>query len=125
MVPFEFMDGIRGKVSVQLNNGNVGKISQTVTVTPGTLYVLSFWLAGDSGFQGVQYIRVTANSLVRGFSIDSTGTTSSTLGWTLKTLEFIPTSSSLALSFESLQVGVYGPYIDGVTLKVKSIFFNF
>ncbi|MCC6831102.1 MAG: choice-of-anchor C family protein [Thermoleophilia bacterium] len=111
-----------GSQSLDMNGTGPGTISQTLATTPGTVYRITFALAGNPGVAGVRELAVGwGGSTLRTVRFDTTGRTGTSMGWTTVTLEATATSGSTALTFQSLTAsGTYGPAIDSVSVVPQS-----
>jgi hypothetical protein len=105
-------------------------ISQQVATEVGVQYVLTFWYGGNSQWQyfgysndgAVKSLRATAGSASEDFSIDTTGAGKYDAQWTLGSIIFTADSTLTTISFQSLNTsGVFGPFLDGVTLSVYAV----
>jgi choice-of-anchor C domain-containing protein len=106
----------QGSFSLNLNStSGAGSISQTFTTIPGDLYRVSFDLAGDpGGGLPVKTLRVSAAYLIRDFTFDTTGKTTTNMGWTGQTLTFTAQAATTTLVFQSQDNGANGPALDNV-----------
>ncbi|MFN8121538.1 MAG: choice-of-anchor C family protein [Thermoleophilia bacterium] len=113
-----------GSQSVDMDGSpGPGAISQTITTTPGTVYRISFALSGNpGGTQGVKELQVGwGGSALRTVRFDTTGRSTTAMGWTTVTLEATATSTNTALTFQSLSSGGNnGPAIDNVSVVPQS-----
>jgi choice-of-anchor C domain-containing protein len=108
-----------------------GKISQTVATQAGQNYTLGFWFGGNPVWQYIGSPNDGAiksmNVLVDGatlanFSVDTTGRAGSDASWIHAALNFTADSNSTAIEFDSLDTsGVFGPFLDGVSLDVSPV----
>jgi len=106
-----------GNRSIDLNQSNSGSIQTTLTTTPGTLYTIRFDMAGNVyGPPATKTMRVTATpgGLPRNYSFDTTGKSSSSMGWTTESYSFTASSNVTVLKFTSTTLGAHGPAIDNV-----------
>lgn len=108
-----------GTRSLDLSGVTTGTIYQTVTgFTPGMPYRLSFLLAGNpEGGSSVKTARVGVGSSFADYSFDTTGFSASNMGWRSEWLDFVATSSSLAISFAGLDNNPYGAALDDVSVS--------
>jgi len=98
-----------------------GTIQQTVTLTPGTPYALSFYVGSDYGnslYGGNKEIGVSVNggtqqTFTTTFNSNTTGNI-----WQQFTYDFTPTVASNAITFEGLNAGTGYQYLglDNITL---------
>ncbi len=92
-----------------------GSISQTFTTIPGDLYRVSFDLAGDpGGGLPVKTLRVSAAGQSQDFTFDTTGKTTTNMGWVAQNWTFTATAATTTLVFQSLDNGANGPALDNV-----------
>jgi choice-of-anchor C domain-containing protein len=112
-----------GQQSVDLSGVTTGGIYQDVPTTPGQAYRLSFWLAGNPEFTNagggpaVKTMRLTWDGApVANLSFDTTGRTTTDLGWTQYTFDIVATDATSRLWFESTTSGFAGPLIDDLNL---------
>jgi choice-of-anchor C domain-containing protein len=105
-----------GAQSLDLNGNGPGKISQTISTTLGTSYTLTFKLAGSFyNTPETKTVKVaTGSSVPVTFTFDATATNSAAMGWVTKTLAFTATTSTTAISFESLTPGAAGVALDDI-----------
>jgi hypothetical protein len=103
-----------------MSGTSAGTISQNITaLTLGKTYRLSFMMAGNPEAEPItKSMQVSIGDSSQTFVFDGTGFTSDNMGWTQHTMDFTATSSSMALSFTSLQDGWSGPALDDVTVAV-------
>ena len=108
-----------GTQSVDLSGTQAGAISQTVTTVAGQSYNLSFALAGNPDGVASDHIK-TVNVGVDGntsaFTFDVNGHSDASMGWTMKTLQFVAVGNSTVLSFASGNNSSQGPALDDVRL---------
>ena len=114
-------DGVR---SLDLNGGSIGAVSQTLALTPGTRYTLTFDLsANPDGGLGLNPYDVQVGLTGIGpstFSYSLTGANSrSNMLWSGKSLTFTAVGAATTLSFTSLQNGAccWGPALDNVMVS--------
>lgn len=109
----------QGAQSVDLDGSNAGTISQNLSTIPGTNYSLSFALAGNPvcGSQVVQMQVVWGSIVVATLSFDTTGHSTTSMGWKHHTYTVQATSATTSLSFVSLTQSYCGPALDAVTVK--------
>jgi choice-of-anchor C domain-containing protein len=97
-----------------------GALSQTVGVTVGQTYQLSFWMAGnpDAG-PTVKSMNVSwGPSSLGTFTFNITGKTEANMGWAQYQMPVLATSPLMKLQFTSLDAAdsSYGPCLDDVSL---------
>jgi choice-of-anchor C domain-containing protein len=108
-------DGVQ---SVDMSGNGPGEITQTLATSPGTQYTVSYALAGNPACApAVKQIEVHWNgALADTESFDTTGHSTSDMGWATKTFTATATSSSTPLTFTSLTNSVCGPALDNVSV---------
>ncbi len=110
---------IEGNNSVDLDGVSFGGISQGVTTVAGQGYRVTFLLAGNqSGGPTVKQLRVSAAGTIDDYTFDVSGTSLANMGWVTETFDFVATSTSTTLIFESMDTsgGAWGPVIDYVRI---------
>jgi choice-of-anchor C domain-containing protein len=116
-----------GSKSLDLNGLIAGSISQTFTVTNGQAYRVTFQLAGnpDGGPQPKTLDSTTTFTLFSPPPFDSSGHSTSNMGWTTYSFDFVANSNSETLTFTSTTTtpsgnGTYpfafGPALDNVSV---------
>jgi len=110
-----------GAQSLDLNGAAPGSVSQTLATVVGQQYTLSFSLAGNPVVNApdpaIKGLTVTAGSdLSKSLTFDTTGHTTSDLGWITKSYTFTASSTSTVLSFASTIPGHTGAAIDNVSV---------
>lgn len=82
--------------------GGIGGIQQTFDTVPGTSYVLSFDMAGNTGAPPVvKPLAVTINGVTTNFTFDTTGRTGLAMGWVTQSIAFVATGTSSTVNFVS------------------------
>jgi choice-of-anchor C domain-containing protein len=82
--------------------GGIGGIEQTFDTIPGAAYVIEFDLAGNYGSGPViKPLAVTINGVTTNYTFDTTGRGAVNMGWTTKSLNFTPNSTSSTIRFVS------------------------
>jgi hypothetical protein len=87
--------------SIDLAGVQPGNISTTINgLTPGSYYNVNFWLSGnpESG-QDIKTAQISFGSSVQTVDFDTTGYTTSNMGWVAQSLLFMADSSSVVLQF--------------------------
>jgi hypothetical protein len=123
----------KGSQSVELNGGaHAAALTQSFTTGPGLHYKVSYWVAGNPAFQGPEPLRVTwedvdghgstLGAVVQDVAFDTTGHTTSSMGWQKHTLTVttLPGTFESRLFLESTtNVGNddIGPAVDMVNVK--------
>jgi choice-of-anchor C domain-containing protein len=109
-----------GIASLDLNGGNTGGVSQSVTTTPGATYVVRFALAGnphkECGSPMSKTLRVSVGGVSRSYSVDVTNRSFTDMGWTYRSFTFVAPSTQANLVFQSTTATPCGPAIDDVSL---------
>ena|SRR2546421_5948490 len=108
-----------GAQSVDLDGSNAGTIYQDLSTISGTNYSLSFALAGNPVCAPtVKQMQVWwGSTLVATLSFDTTGHSTTNMGWRYHTYKVQATSAVTRLSFASLTQSACGPALDSVTVK--------
>ncbi|WP_190823699.1 choice-of-anchor C family protein [Saccharopolyspora pogona] len=115
-----FWQAADGDQSVDLNGANAGAVSQTFKTVPGTGYTVTYSLAGNPGESTKLK---TGKVLIDGqnfqdFSFDTTGKTTTNMGYVRRQVTFVATSTSTTLTFASTTPNsAWGPVIDDVTVN--------
>jgi choice-of-anchor C domain-containing protein len=112
-----------GERSLDMNGSAPGTLSQQVSgFMVGQTYRLTFLMAGNPYFipplPAVKRLRASVGSASQEYSFDATGHSDSNLGWSLRTLDFAASNSTLTLEFTSLTEGAGGPALDNVSITV-------
>ena len=113
-------DGVN---SVDLNGGGQGGMSTEITdLVVGSAYEVSFYLAGNpDGGPVVKTVGVDVGAGQLTYTFDTTGQTSSDMGWAEYVYTFTATGTSQTLSFASLDEGFYGAALDNVSIALAPI----
>ena len=111
-----------GSRSLDMSGHDAGAISQNISgFMPGSRYRLSFYMAGNNdGAARIFHLEASIGSTAQIFNFDATGYTYANMGWTLVTMDFTADSTTMALTFTSLDPGAAGPALDNVTLSALS-----
>jgi choice-of-anchor C domain-containing protein len=116
-----FWQPAEGKRSLDLSALDPGSIQQGFGTIPGWQYLVTFALAGNSGGgPTVKSLRVSAGGQSKDFSFDTTGRSTTNMGWTVKSWTFTATSAWTVLQFQALTPGAYGPALDNVRVTKAS-----
>ncbi|HEX8913739.1 MAG TPA: FG-GAP-like repeat-containing protein, partial [Humisphaera sp.] len=113
-------EGVR---STDLNHLAQGRLSQDVPTTVGQRYQLSFAYAGNPvsvggvGGPALKTARVQAGDAIATLSFDVSGQSTSTVGWTRRSVEFVATSPTTTIAFEGTSTGAGGIAIDDVSVR--------
>jgi choice-of-anchor C domain-containing protein len=114
-----------GVQSIDLDGNccGTGSVSQSLSTSPGSKYVLSFWFAGNPdpnpicGPPGVKRMEAFWGGTSLGvFSFDTTEHSLEDPGWERISLPVTATGRATTLRFASLTPGACGPAIDGVAV---------
>jgi len=110
-----------------LGSSYPGTIEQSFETTAGSAYMVSFWFGGNPQWQYLPYANdgpiKSMNALIDGdiaatYSIDTAGMSAYDAGWLLYSFEFVASSATTTLGFQSLNTGgVFGSFLDGVTVE--------
>jgi len=102
-----------------------GGIAQTFATVPGTSYVVTFLMAGNTSQPPPKKpMRVSAAGQTMEFTFDITGRNARNMGWLRKSWAFVAKENSTTLEFVSLTVSPltgYGPAIDNVSVTAMDI----
>jgi choice-of-anchor C domain-containing protein len=106
-----------GVQSLGLNGTGIGTVYQDLATVPGQSYYLHFALAGVPGSPVIKTNQVWWNgSLLDTVTFDSTGNSSSAMGWTNREYQVTASGAITRLRFASLTTGAAGPALDAVSL---------
>lgn len=107
-----------GDRSIDLSGNAAGSIAQTFDTIVGQAYAVTFLLAGNpDGAPTVKTAAVGATgNATASYTVDSTGATRASMGWTSHTYNFVATGTSTTLNFASLDNSPYGPALDSVSI---------
>ncbi|QKS01942.1 choice-of-anchor C family protein [Sphingomonas sp. CL5.1] len=107
-----------GGRSIDLNGNAQGGIEQTFDTVAGTLYNVTFWLAGNTdGAPVTKSVLVGATGNAgQLFTFDSSSFDKTNMGWAQYTYNFVAQGASTTLSFGSQDAGAYGAALDNVSL---------
>ena len=89
-----------GNRSLDLSGQSAGSILQNAVngFTVGMQYRLSFYMAANTeGGSAIKSLQADIGSVSQSFSFDGTGHSASDMGWSLRTLDFVATATSLNL----------------------------
>jgi choice-of-anchor C domain-containing protein len=108
-----------GAMSLDLSGADAGSISQTFDTTIGNTYTVAFLLSGNpAGPPSLKTVELTATGGTTGlYSHDTTGSDLTTMVWTPETYEFLATSASTTITFQSTTAGPFGPALDNVVVS--------
>jgi choice-of-anchor C domain-containing protein len=100
-----------------------GTMSQTFATTPGSIYTVAFDMAANPGVAPPRLLRVSAagQSSVRSF--DSTGRSTTNMGWRRETFTFRADSAATTLAFASLSTAPSdgGAALDNVCVSAGDV----
>ncbi len=104
--------------SVDLSAGDAGGIQQSFDTVASHTYHVRFGLAGNpQGNPSVKTVQVQATgSTPVSYTFDTTGHSTSSMGWATNTYTFTATGATTTLSFASQDATAYGPVLDNVVL---------
>ena len=113
-----------GSQSVDLNGGDLGNISQTISgLTNGQQYTVSFSIAATPGY-GSQTINVDFGSTSQSYSLADTGSLGN-MNWAVRTIVFVADATGTALlKFAGTSNGgnnAAGMALDNVTIAATPI----
>ncbi len=108
-----------GQRSLDLTGVSPGTVVQDVHgFKIGRQYRLSFLMAANTEDGGtVKSLLASVGGAAEVFTFDGTGFDGEHMGWSLRTLDFVATATTLKLSFSSLDDGLYGPALDHVRIQ--------
>ncbi|MEJ7607553.1 MAG: choice-of-anchor C family protein [Bryobacteraceae bacterium] len=109
----------QGQQSLDLNALSPATISQNFATNVGSLYSVSFALAGNpDGGTNLKTLNASAGSTTLPFTFDISGKSKSNMGWIYQNFSFIATQSTSTLSFQSTTTNgaPYGPALDDVSV---------
>jgi choice-of-anchor C domain-containing protein len=111
---WEASDGIN---SLDMNGGSAGTIlSDSFATSIGTEYVVTFDMAGNPNVTGVMDLSLTINTIQNLFSFDTTGHTTTDMGWSSVSASFTAIANTTQLQFSSLEIGNGGAALDNVVV---------
>jgi choice-of-anchor C domain-containing protein len=97
---------------------DIGGVAQTFATTSGTMYLVTFDLAGNPlGLPLIKSMRVSAAGQQAVFTFNVTGKSTANMGWAADSWTFTATGPSTTLEFRSLDtVTGWGPALDNVSV---------
>ncbi|GFE64150.1 choice-of-anchor C family protein [Litoreibacter roseus] len=109
--------------SIDLNAGNAGTISQTITdMIVGTAYDLTFWMSGNpAGGPAEKQIDVSVGFSGETFTYDVTGNSRSNMNWEEMTFSFVADSTEALLVFSSGISGAFGGALDSIAISETGV----
>ncbi|WP_329560761.1 choice-of-anchor C family protein [Kitasatospora sp. NBC_01266] len=114
-----FWQAAEGDQSVDLNGAGPGAVAQTFTTVPGADYTVTYALAGNPGAAPALK---TGSALIDGqdfqdFSFNTTGKTSTNMGYVNRQFTFQATNSTTTIAFTSTTPNSpAGPVLDDVRI---------
>ncbi|RDC73465.1 choice-of-anchor C family protein [Rhodovulum sp. 12E13] len=123
LVPSAVWEASDGSQSLDLNGDQKGAISQALSgFSVGQRYALLFDLAGnpDGGSGEIKSLQVSVGGRSDTFDFDTTGTSSSSMGWVTESFFFTAGAESMTLAFESLTDSpedTRGPALDNLRIS--------
>lgn len=117
-----YFDAYEGDQTLDLNGDGPGKIAQQISTTPGSVYELTFQLAGNpdhlgSGASAIKSLNVYSAGDSVNFTFDVTGHSRYSPGWIEASWNFTAINPETTVIFESLSVSSAGPLIDNVVVR--------
>jgi hypothetical protein len=112
-----------GGRSIDLNGNGPGGISQTITgLTPGTTYIVSFFISGnpDNSFNPNPKTALLTLGSGPGTPISYTLTaanTSSTMNWLAQSYSFVASGTTAFLGLQSTTAGSWGMAVDSFVIS--------
>lgn len=105
--------------SIDLNGNGQGGIAQTFDTVAGTIYNVTFWLAGNpDGAPITKSVLVGATGAASAlYSFDATGAARNNMGWASYTYSFVGSGAPTTLSFASQDAGAFGAALDNVSVE--------
>lgn len=112
-----------GNYSLDLSGGSAGGIQQTFDTVVGTIYNVSFDLAGNpDGGPIVKSVNVLATGgVTSNYTFDTTGQSRPNMGWVNNNYSFTASSTSTTLTFTSLNNSAFGPALDNVSVTAVPV----
>jgi choice-of-anchor C domain-containing protein len=113
----------KGSQSVDLSGSNPGSITQTVSTTAGTSYLLTWYEAGNpQGGQDIKVMDVSWDKTSRAYPAPSTkGHSLTNMGWSRKSQVVVATSAQSVLKFADAtpDQSAYGAVVADVSLTAE------
>lgn len=110
-----FWQSAEGQRSIDLNALSPGSISACVLGKPGEFYTISFRMAGNTEAPpAVKRMSVEANGYYQEYEFDTTGRSTTAMGWTQYFFTYRASALTTTLTFSSLTNGTGGPALDYV-----------
>ncbi len=113
-----FWQAHSGIASIDLNATSAGTISQDVATIVGTVYQISFWMAGNpTGAPTAKTLDLSATGGANtGYSFNTASTTQQNMGWVNYFYNFTATSANTTVTFASTTTGANGPALDDISI---------
>jgi choice-of-anchor C domain-containing protein len=107
-----------GSRSLDMTGSSAGTIEQIIAgFTTGQNYRLSFLMAANTADgPSIKSLQASMGATTQTFTFDGTGHSNANMGWSLRTMDFTATGTTMALDFRGLQSGLYGAALDAVTI---------
>lgn len=111
-----------GNQSLDLNDDDIGSISQVLSLQVGEQYTVSFYAAANpnAGPEEKQ-LQVSAAGIDSFYSFFNSTHTNSSLGWALQTFVFTATAANQVLTFSGVTGGPAGVALDSISIKATPI----
>ena len=118
-----------GSRSLDMDGNSPGSIRQTFDTIPGATYEILFDMAANP-FDGeiIKDLRASIDGVISNdYSFDRSGTTWDSMGWIEQSFQFIASTNSSTLIFESLESSLpfspssWGPALDNVRVNMINI----
>ncbi|QKV94760.1 choice-of-anchor C family protein [Streptomyces sp. NA02950] len=114
-----YWQAAEGDQSVDLSGQSGGTVAQTFTTVPGKRYTVTYSLAGNPGAGPAVK---TGKVLVDGqnfqdFTFDTTGKSTTNMGYVTREVSFVATGTSTTLAFASTTNTAAGPVLDDVRVR--------
>jgi choice-of-anchor C domain-containing protein len=115
----DYWTAAEGSRSLDLSGAAAGGIQQTFDTAPGSTYRVTFYLSGNGSCGSTVKnldVGATGNSTQQ-YTFDTTGHSTSSMGWQLETYTFVATGTSTTLFFQSQEQSNCGPALDDVAVE--------
>jgi choice-of-anchor C domain-containing protein len=110
-----------GKSSINLNGFGAGSLSQKFDTVANTMYEVIFAMAGNPlGGDLIKDLRVSVADFSKDFTFDTSGKTTTDMGWTNFSFTFLATDLLTTLTFTSLENNVFGAALDNVRVNLAN-----
>src|SRR5262245_39960501 len=112
---------LSGDRSVQLSSSGPGTIQQSFTSTSGSVYRLTFSISGEPfSTPTIKHLRVQAGGTTQDFTYDVTPAWHWDMHWEQHTLDFAAPGPTTTVTLSSLDAGINGPALDGLSIDFVS-----